>query len=224
MPTTMTFQSLTNDVQAYLERGTVQDPIVYNQIPELINFAERRIATELKVVGFIVPAVFTMQAGLAVYAKPDRWRQTVSMNVGSAATGTSVRNPMFPRSYEYIRAYWPDDTQTLLSTTGTAGPPKFYADYNYQNTIVAPTPDAAYPAELVYYEQPALLDATNNTNWITQYQPNLLLYATLLECSPFLKKDERIAVWQSMYDRIAGVVNGQDTDKIIDRTTTRQKD
>jgi hypothetical protein len=224
MPTAMTFQSLQTDLQNYLERGTVQDPIVFAQLPELINFAERRIATELKLAGFIVPAVFTMQAGLAVYAKPDRWRKTVSLNVGSSAVGTIIRNQVYPRSYEYLREYWPDDTQTNLSTYGVAGPPKFYADYNYQNFIVAPTPDAAYPAELVYYEQPALLDNTNNTNWITQYQPNLLLYAALLECSPFLKKDERIATWQAMYDRIAAVVNEQDTDKIIDRSTTRQAD
>jgi hypothetical protein len=220
----MTFQSLQSDMQSYLERGTVNDPIVFNQLPELINFAERRIATELKVCGFIVPAVFAMQANLAVYAKPDRWRQTISLNVASAPTGTSVRNQVFPRSYEYLRTYWPDDTQTNLSTYGVAGPPKFYADYNYQNYIVAPTPDAAYPAELVYYEQPALLDNTNNTNWITQYQPSLLLYAALLECTPFLKNDTRIPVWQDMYDRMAAVINGQDTDKIIDRSTTRQKD
>jgi hypothetical protein len=224
MPVAMTFTSLQDDLQSYLERGTVQDPIVYNQLPELINFAERRIATELKIAGFIVAATFSMQANLAVYAKPDRWRQMISINVGNSPIGTAVRKPMFPRSYEYIRSFWPDDTQTSTTVYGVAGPPLYYADYNYQNFIVAPTPDAAYPAEMLYYEQPALLDATNQTNWITQYQPNLLLYAALLECSPFLKKDERIPVWKDMYDRIAGVVNGQDTDKIIDRSVTRQKD
>lgn len=220
----MTFQSLQNDIQSYLERGTPADPLVYNQLPELINFAERRIATELKICGFIVAATFTMQATVAVIAKPDRWRQTVSMNVGTTPVGTAPRQQMYSRSYEYIRSYWPDETQTNTTVYGVAGPPKFYADYNYQNILVAPTPDAAYPAEIIYYEQPALLDNTNNTNWITQYQPNLLLYSTLLECAPFLKNDTRIPVWQSMYDRIAAVVNAQDTDKIIDRNVTRQKD
>lgn len=224
MPVAMTFSSLILDLQSYLERGTVQDPVVFNQLPEIINLAERRIATELKVIGFIVPATFTLTAGLAVYAKPDRWRETVSMNVGQTAIGNAVRAPMFSRSYEYIRGYWPDDSQTNTTVYGTPGPPKFYADYNYQNMILAPTPDAAYPAEIVYYEQPPLLDATNQTNWITQYQPNLLLYAALLEASPFLKKDDRIATWQAMYDRIAGVTNGQDTDKILDRNVTRLKD
>jgi hypothetical protein len=223
MPTAMTFQSLQLDVQSYLERGTPQDPVVYNQLPELINFAERRISTEMKVLGFVIPATFTLQAGVAVYQKPDRWRKTVSLNIGTSPTGTIVRQQVYPRSYEYIREYWPDDTQTNFSTYAAYGPPKFYADYNYQNFIFAPTPDQAYPAELVYYEEPALLDATNNTNFITQYMPNLLLYATLLEATPFLKKDERVPLWQAAYDRLAAVYNSQSSDEIIDRSTTRQE-
>ncbi len=222
MPTSMTFSSLQSDVQNYLERGTVLDPIVYAQLPELINFAERRISRELKVLGFVVPATFTMQPGLAVYAKPDRWREIISLNVGSSAT-SNVRNQIFPRSYEYLRTYWPDDTQTWTTTYGVSGPPKFYAEYGYQNIIVAPTPDLAYPAELVYYEEPALLDTTNTTNWITQYAPNLLLYSTLLECAPFLKNDERIATWQAMYDRAAATLNAESDDGVLDRNATRQK-
>jgi hypothetical protein len=218
----MTFSSLQSDVQNYLERGTVLDPIVYAQLPELINFAERRISRELKVLGFVVPATFTMQPGLAVYAKPDRWREIISLNVGSSAT-SNVRNQIFPRSYEYLRTYWPDDTQTWTTTYGVSGPPKFYAEYGYQNIIVAPTPDLAYPAELVYYEEPALLDTTNTTNWITQYAPNLLLYSTLLECAPFLKNDERIATWQAMYDRAAATLNAESDDGVLDRNATRQK-
>ncbi len=223
MPTSMTFQSLQDDIQAYLERGNILDPIVYAQLPELINFAERRIARELKVVGFLVAATFTMSANLAVYPKPDRWREMVSLNVGSAPTGTSVRNQVFPRSYEYLRTYWPDDTQTYLSTYGVYGAPKFYAEYNYQNIIVAPTPDQAYPAEMVYYEEPALLDETNNTNWITQYAPNLLLYSALLECSPFIKNDARMATWQGLYDRAAAVLNSESKAAVLDRSSTRQE-
>lgn len=222
MSTAMTYNSLLTDLQNYLERGTSNDPVVFAQLPELINFGERRVSRELKVLGFIVPAVFALQAGLAVYAKPDRWRQTVSMNVSGFPVGTSVRNPMFPRSYEYIRGYWPDDTATLTTVYGTAGPPKFYADYNYQNWIVAPTPDAAYPAEVLYYEEPALLGPSNQSNWITQYAPRLLLYACMIETLLFLKKDP--SPLQAQYDREAAMLNGEDTDKIIDRTTTRQKD
>jgi hypothetical protein len=223
MPIAMTFSSLQQDIQSYLERGTALDPVVFQQLPELINLAERRISRELKVLGFVVAATFMMQANLAVYAKPDRWRKLISINVGGGTTSPITRNPVFPRSYEYIRQYWPDDTQTNTTVYGTPGPPKFYAEYNYQNIIVAPTPDAAYPAEIVYYEEPALLDATNTTNWLTQYAPNLLLYSALLECTPFLKNDARISTWQALYDRAAATLNAESTDGILDRTSTRQE-
>ncbi len=224
MSTAMTYSSLLADIQNYLERGTINDPLVSAQLPELINFGERRCSRELKVLGFVVPAVFTLQAGLAVYPKPDRWRQTTSMNVSNTPTGTAIRQPVFPRSYEYIRQYWPDDTATLTTVYGQPGPPKFFSDYDYQHWIVAPTPDAAYPAEVLYYEEPALLGASNQTNWLTAYAPRLLLYACLIETLLFLKKGDRIPEIQALYDREAGMLNGEDVDKILDRDSTRQKD
>lgn len=214
MSTAMTYNSLLTDLQNYLERGTSSDSIVFSQLPELINFGERRCARELKVLGFLVSASFNMQANLAVYPKPDRWRQTVSLNVGNAVSGTIIRTPMFPRGYEYIRQYWPDDT--------VVAQPKFYADYNYFNFIFAPTPDLAYPAELMYYEQPALLGPSTQSNWLTQYAPRLLLYACMIECLLFLKKPAGDV--QALYDREAGILNEEDVEKIVDRTTLRQKD
>jgi len=101
------------------------------------------------------------------------------------------------------------------------GPPKFFADYTYTQWAISPTPDQAYPFEVVYYEMPALLDATNQTNWITQYAPELLTYATLLECEPFLKNDERIPVWQMMYDRTKAALNQEDQQKIVNRQVVR---
>jgi hypothetical protein len=54
MPQAMTFNSLQDDVRSYLERGASAstDPLVFAQIPKLINFAERRISRDLKVQGF----------------------------------------------------------------------------------------------------------------------------------------------------------------------------
>ena len=104
MPETMTFASLKEDIRRYLERGftLASDQIVYEQIPRLINLAERRIARELKVEGLINVVTSTMQAGLAVYPKPDRWRSTVSFNYGVGPNGEEDTQ-LFARSYEYVR-------------------------------------------------------------------------------------------------------------------------
>ena len=216
MATTMTFTTLQQDVRRYLERGNsyASDPVVYEQIPRLINLAERRISRELKIQGFINVVTGTLTVGQSVYPKPDRWRDTVSMNIGTG-TQNNTRKVLFTRAYEYLLSYWPDRSQTEQ--------PIFYSDYDYSNWLIAPTPDAAYPFEVLYYELPPLLDDEVQTNWLTDYAPQLLLYGTLLEATPFLKNDERIPVWQQMYDRAAAMLNGEDLAKILDRSSVRKE-
>jgi hypothetical protein len=209
MSYTMTYDSLLVDVRRYLERGFTaeSDQIVYDQLPRLITLGQRRIARELKIQGFIRPVQTSLQVGVPVYAKPDRWRDTISMTVNGV--------PIFARSYEYLRSYWPVESET--------GTPQFYADYDYQHWLIAPTPNAASVLEIVYYEQPPLLGDDLQTNWLTEYAPDLLLYATLLEATPFLKTDERIQVWQAMYDRAAQALTGEDMKRITDRSAVRNE-
>jgi hypothetical protein len=214
MPASVTFTSLQSDIRNYLERGGSTDPIVYEQIPRLITLAERRIARELKIQGFLAVVNTTMQSGLAVYPKPDRWRDTVSINIGTG-TNNNTREQIYSRSYEYIREYWPDETQEAT--------PEFYADYNYSNWVFAPTPDADYPMEVLYYELPPLLDEDTQTNWLTEYAPNLLLYAALVEATPFVKDDQRVQLWQTYYDRALAALNGEDLQKIVDRSVIRRE-
>ena len=155
-----------------------------------------------------------MVAGTSIYAKPEGWRRTVSINYGGGA-GLDQRTGLFPRSYDYCRTCWPDDTET--------GVPKFYSDYNDEYMLVAPTPDAAYPFEMIYYSKPPLLDSSNETNWITESWPQLLLYASLREIAPFMKEDARMATWEAMYEKLKGTITGDDLKKVVDRSATRQE-
>lgn len=221
MATDLTFNTLQEDVRRYIERGfnVLTDPTVYDQIPRLINLAERIIAKEMKVEGQKVPMTFNMAAGTSVYAKPDRWRLTASMFIGMNAAGNgtgNVRTPLFTRAYEYIRNYWPDATEQ--------GVPIFYGDYNDQNWLIGPTPNLAYQAEVTIYQLPPLLDGATQQNWLTIYAPQVILFGTLLQCAPFLKNDERIPTWQAMYDRALASFVTEDIQKISDNSTDRKRD
>lgn len=206
---TMTYASLLQDARRYLERGFTaeSDPIVYEQLPRLITLAERRIARDLKILGFVRAVTTPLQAGLAAYLKPDRWRDTISMTVDG--------QPIFARSYEYCRNYWPDEAATAA--------PEFYADYDYQHWLLVPTPSTAATLEILYYEQPQFLGDDNQENWLTKYAPDALTYATLLEATPFLKNDERIGTWQAMYDRAAQALGGEDLKRVMDRAAARSE-
>ena len=204
----MTYDSLNTMVLQYLER---RDAAVVEAIPTFITLAEFEIAQQIKTLGQMQVVEGNMIAGQPVIAKPARWRKTVSMEV----TVNGAKSPVLLRKYEYLKSYTPDAT--------TTGLPKFYADYDFQHWLLAPTPSAAGVLEIVYYEQPALLGDDLQTNWLTEYAPDLLLYATLLEATPFLKSDERIQVWQALYDRAAQALTGEDMKRITDRSAVRNE-
>ncbi len=172
----------------------------------------------LKLLGELTPLYDNagLTAGVAIVTKPDRWRVTVSMNYGTGA-GNNTRVPLFPRSYEYCISYWPN-----RNATDANNPPKWYADYDLQHHLISPTPDQTYPLEILAYLQPVLLDNANQTNFFTDYCGPLLLYAALLEASPFLKNDPRLATWQTMFDKEAGAMSGMDLQRILDRSEVRR--
>jgi hypothetical protein len=217
MPIAMTFTSLQADVRSYCERGGSTTDAQFNtQLPGFINLRERQIARELKIQGFINNVTSAMTTSLGVYPKPTRWRETVSINVGTnigTATTYNTRVIVFPRSYEYCRTYWPDDTQT--------GTPEFYADYDYNHYVFVPTPSEAFPYEVNYWQLLQLLDDTNQTNWLTEYSPNALLHGTLVEAFNYLKNPEQAALWQQAYDRDMSGLSGEDLQKILDRAQKR---
>jgi len=200
----MTYDSLTENIQSYLERT---DTATLDKIPLFIMLAEQVIASEIKFLGNLTVNTSTMTIGQYVIDKPARWHKTVSMNV----VVSGERQPILLRKYEYLREYWPDQTQTSV--------PLYYADYDYTHWLVAPTPAAAYSFEVLYYERNQPLDSTNQTNWFTIYAPQALLYGSLLQAMPFLKNDDRIPMWQAQYQAIMQVLKTEDITRIGDRQT-----
>lgn len=205
MSEALTYTSLISDVQIYVDR--TDDPFV-SQIPRFVMLAENRLASEVRGLGSQTYVTGTFSGG--TLAKPARWRETISFNFTNAA---GERVFLQPRTYDYCRAFWPD-----ASATDT---PRYYADYAYEHFLIVPTPSSAFAFELAYYERPEPLSATNETNWFTQYAPQLLLYATLLEAQPFLKRPERIQEFQALYDRALQGVAQESSRRIgADRAAT----
>lgn len=197
----MTYDSLTSSVLQYLERS---DAAVVAAIPTFITLCEFEIAQEIKTLGQLTVATATMETGNPNIAKPARWRKTVSMSVNN---GTSVQ-PVLVRKFEYLKNYWPDSSQTDT--------PIYYADTDYEHWYVAPTPDQDYDFEVLYYERIAPLSSTNQTNWLTQYAPNAMLYGTLLQAMPFLKNDSR-AIFQQKYSEAIAALKTEDIARVADR-------
>ena len=198
----MTYTSLVENIQSYLERD---DTATVDKIPLFIMLAEQIIASQIKFLGNLTVNTSTMTASTSIIDKPARWHKTVSMNI----TVSGERQPVLLRKYEYLREYWPN-----ANSTGT---PEFYSDYDYTHWLVAPTPDAAYAFEVLYYERIQPLDSANQTNWFTIYAPQALLYGSLLQAMPFLKNDDRMTMWKANYDLIMQTLMAEDKLRIADR-------
>ena len=207
MAVSMTYNSLYNDISSYLERT---DTATLDKIPTFIMLAEQVLASEIKFLGNLTVNESTMVQGNPIITKPARWRKTVSMNV----TVAGERKPVFLRTYEYMRQFWPDDSQEDV--------PQYYGDYDYQHWLIAPTPDDAYTFEVMYYEEVQPLDATNQQNWFTQYAPQAMLYGSLLQAMPFLKNDERLPLWQAQYDKIVTQLKTENIQRLGDRQAISQ--
>jgi hypothetical protein len=152
-----------------------------------------------------------MNIGNPVIAKPARWRKTVSMTL-TTANGTT--QPILLRKLEYLKQYWQN-----VSATAT---PLFYADYDYDNWYVAPTPSAAFAFQTLCYTRLQPLSSDNQTNWLTQNAPNVMLFGTLKQTAPFLKDDARLAVWSQLFDTALAALKTEEQLRIGDRQTVAQ--
>lgn len=206
MTEALTYDSLVSDIQTYAERS---DDSFVAQIPRFIMLAENRLASEAKGLGLLKFANFNLGQGATSFVKPSRWRETKHIFIN----GSSGIVWLYSRGYPYCKTYWPDSS--------VQDEPKYYADYDYEHFLVVPTPDADYTGEIAYYERPEPLSDTNQTNWITQYAPQLLLYACLLEAQPYLKNSERISEFQGLYDRALSGLKNEDTARLSDAASNR---
>lgn len=216
----MNYNSLRLQIQNYSNRT---DQFFINQIPDFINQGISRIYSEARSIGFqkIVPNNPTFTQNSPLITKPVDWKETISLAYiipGAAAT----TNYVLPRTYEFCKTYSP--------TTTIVGAPVFYADYSMPQANVgagsiflAPTPNVAYVYELIYLSLP-LFDAQTPVNFLTDRYPSLLLYACLLETIPFLKDDERVPVFEALYNRALKDINIDTKERYTDRLSKRDKD
>lgn len=90
----------------------------------------------------------------------------------------------------------------------TSGKPAFYA-ITAGEIEVYPTPDGTYDAELYYYSRITALSASNTSNWVLEYFPDAYLYGSLVHSAFYLKDDQRVQGWASLYANAISAINAE---------------
>ena len=211
----MDYNTLTQQIKSYANR---KDDLFNAQIPNFIEQGINRIYSEAKNIGFEVTTtgnIGNIAPNNTTINKPPNWRETISLEIYTADQKFSKF--LLPRSYEFCKSYWPDQTLTAE--------PTFYSDYNdYQKLFFSPTADKNYQYKLIYLETPLFNDRGNESNFLTLRYPRLLFYACMLEAMPFLKDDERLGQFEQLYASSLNDINKDSTARYVDRISDRGKE
>jgi hypothetical protein len=175
----MTYADLTAAILAWLNK-----PEVEQSVPTFIALAEAQLNRQLAengVTGAVVRSNLTLASEYV--SAPANLTRPLSLTI---TAGDRLEN---------VTAQGFDVLKRRRTATGQ---PTHFTLIGAQVRLL-PVPDTPYTAELVYEAVlPALSDA-NPSNWLLAAYPDAYLYGALVQASPFLGDDTRLATWSSLF-------------------------
>jgi len=176
---TMTYDELKTAIQDYTEND---ETTFVNNLPLFIRLAEERILKSIQLNLFQKNAGGAMTTGNKFLAAPIDFLAPFSLSIEVSG----AKEFLLFKDLDFIQTYTPNAT--------TTGQPKYYAQFDVGNFIIAPTPDAAYVVELQYLYRPASLTAGagSGTTWLSENAEITLLYASLIEAYTYMKGDPNL--------------------------------
>ena len=148
-------------------------------LPTFIKQAEERILKNVWLDNFKKNVTGTATSGTTYLAMPTDFLAPFSL----ATISSNTYNYLLLKQVSFMKSYKPVSTDT--------GSPKYYAEFDSDSFILAPTPNADFTFELHYFYRPASLTAggDSGTTWLSQNAVNCMLYGSLVEAGTFLKMD-----------------------------------
>ena len=205
-----TYLQLKTAVQDYTEND---ETTFVNNVPLFIRLSEERILKNVQLNLFKKNISGNTTSGNKYLALPSDYLTTFSL---SLAGSNGDKFFLLKKDPSFIQEYTPDST--------TTGSPKYYADYDVDNFILAPTPDASYTAELHYFYSPTSLTAGSDsgTTWLSENAELALLYGSLLEAYTFMKGDPDLtSVYNSRFmEGLSRLKNLGEAQEVSDQYTS----
>jgi hypothetical protein len=203
----MTYTELCTLAQSYVE-----NTFTTTQLAQFVGQAERRIYNAVQIPALRKNVSGALTSANQFLACPTDFLATYSMAVVDPLTGAYTY--LINKDASFLR-----EAYTVPSATGT---PKYYAIFGPRSDdakeltfFVAPTPDAAYVAELQYFFYPETL-ATAGSTWLSDNYDPVLLYGMVLEMYTFMKGEPDllklyIAKYEEALMQLRMLCQGQET-------------
>lgn len=174
-----TYDELKQAIQDYTENS---ETTFVNNLPIFIRAAEERILKNVQLNLFMGNRVGTMTSGIQYLGAPSDFLAPFSVTV----TVGGKKQFLEFKDLSFIEEYNPDYTVT--------GVPRYYAQFDVGNFVLAPTPDQDYDVELQYLSRPASLTSGvgTATTWLSENAELSMLYGSLVEAYIFMKGEQDI--------------------------------
>jgi len=184
-----TYDNLVTDIRNYTETDSnVLTAAIVNRI---IEDAEFKILRDVPIDAYKKQKIGNFVTGQDTINVPAKTLFVKGVQVYDGTGAATGANRWLEKKDEsYLQEYVPS------TETSSRGQPKYYAmfggatgvtDTDSGRLAVAPAPDTTYTFKIHYETIPDGLSSSNTTTYISQYFPNGLLYACLVEAYGFLK-------------------------------------
>ena len=166
--------TLTTAIQDYTDNS---ETTFVNNIPNFVKAAEEKILKSVDLDYFRKNVTSALTSSDAFLTVPTDYLASFSLQI----TTSGSESFLLQKDVNFLREYTPAST--------TTGLPKYYARFDEDNFILAPTPNSNYTIQLNYFYRPASLTAGSDsgTTWVSTNAPFALLYGSLVEAYTFMK-------------------------------------
>lgn len=187
----MNYAQLSQALQDYLQND---ETTFVDQIPTIIKQAEDRILQTCQLPVFKRNASSEMTGSSRFLNTPSDFLACASMAITqSGAAGYAL---LLEKEIAFLQEAFPRPSDI--------GQPRFYALWDENTFLIAPTPDTAYSVELHYYYRPPSI-VTAGTSWLGTNAESALLYGCLVEAYTFMKGEaDMLTVYQQRYNEALG--------------------
>ena len=173
-----TFTTLKTAIQDYTDNT---ETTFTNQLVRFILNSEERILKECQLDVFRRNATGSAASGTKFLTKPSDFLAPFSLSV----VKDSSNEFLLYKQVTFLQDYTPNP-----ATTGT---PEYYADWDDEAFLLAPTPDDSYTMELHYfYRPPSITTVSSGTTWLGDNAELALLYGALVEAYTFMKGEAEL--------------------------------
>ena len=182
-----TFAQLKTAIQDYVDNS---ETTFVNHLSDFIKASEERIFKNVDLELFRKNVTSAMTSSDKFVSIPSDYLSSFSLQITTAGS----EGFLLQKDVNFL--------QEAFDGSASTGLPRYYAVFDINNFIVAPTPNSNYAIELHYYYRPASLTAgaDSGTTWLSTNAPFALLYGSLIEAYYYMKGEpDVIAQYEKNY-------------------------